>query len=175
MLAQLLQHREHALRAERAVGPERGDRQAAQRGAHLPRAVPAQGVPVGGEGGLGQHRDLRAGHVQRHPGRLDQLVEVAERLQHEQVHPGLDQGAHLVPQRRLAVGGGHPPALLDGDRRPDRTGHQHRATGGAAASLATRTPAALTCSARSASPCASSRSGPAPNVLVCSSPTPAAR
>ena len=72
--------------------------------AHTSRGrVPTEGAPVGGEGGLGQHRHpARPGHVQRHPGRLHQLVQVAEGLQHQQVDAGVDQGAAPGPAARAS-------------------------------------------------------------------------
>ncbi len=80
---QVLGHGQHALRADGAVGAEHGHRQAGQHGGHLPGRLPAQGVRVVGEGGLGDDRHV--GQAGDRGDRLDQLVEVAERLQDEQV------------------------------------------------------------------------------------------
>ena len=92
---QVLRHGEHPLRADGAVGAEHGHRQGGQREGDLARGLAAQRVRVVGEGGLGDDRHVAqlAGHADR----LDELVEVAERLQDQDV----DAGASPVPEQSL--------------------------------------------------------------------------
>jgi hypothetical protein len=117
---QVLGHGEHPLRADGAVGAEHRHRQAGQHGGDLARRLAAQGVRVVGEGGLGDDRRVADLAGRRH--RLDQLVQVAERLQDDQVDAG--QRAELLPEHLRAFGRADAAALPCGDRGRDRAGHQ---------------------------------------------------
>ena len=114
---------EHA-RPDRAVGPHHLDRQLAERADHLGGGPPGERHPVVGEGDLGHD-----GQVGERPHRLHRephLGEVGERLDHERVHPALEQPLRLLVERE--------PRLLGLDaaerrqvlaERPDRAHHEH--------------------------------------------------
>jgi hypothetical protein len=119
---QVLGHGQHALRADGAVGAQHRHRQAGQHGGHLAGRLPAQGVRVVGEGGLGDDRHV--GQAGDRGDRLDQLVEVAERLQDEQVDAAAGgYGLDLFADDLGAFGRADPAALRRGDRGRDRAGH----------------------------------------------------
>ena len=92
----------------------------------LGRALARQQAPVVGQADLGDDRQV-AGGLHGHD-RLAQLLEVAERLQHDQVGAGLEERVGLLAE-------GAPARLLGGDRadrrdglseRPDRAGQEDR-------------------------------------------------
>jgi hypothetical protein len=148
---QVLGHGEHPLRADGAVGAEHRHRQAGQHGGDLARRLAAQGVRVVGEGGLGDERQLVT--VGATADRLDQLVEVAERLQDEQVgRPIGDEGQDLLADHLGALGRADPAALGCGDGGRDRPGHQDPRSHRSGAARAIRTPARLISSTLSGKP-----------------------
>ena len=99
---QLGGHLQRALRAERAVDPEHGDRQPGQRVDHLAGRVPGQRPAVGRERRLRHDRHRRV--LRRDRRRLDQLGEEAEGLQHQQVDAGPVERGDLLAQRPDPLG-----------------------------------------------------------------------
>ena len=122
--AELADDGQAALRTERAVRPQSRDRLPGYRPGEVGRRVPAQHPLVLGERGLGDHRHAEVG---RHVDGLRQLVQVAERLQHQQVDTGSDEQFHLLTQCLGALARADPPALVDADRGRHRARDQHRA------------------------------------------------
>jgi hypothetical protein len=121
---QVLGHGEHPLRADGAVGAEHGHRQRAQHGGDLARGLAAEGVRVVGERGLGN--DGHVGQVAGRAHRLDQLVQVAERLQDQDVHAAVrKQRLDLLADDLDALGRADAAPLQRGDRGRHRAGHEH--------------------------------------------------
>ncbi len=111
---QLVHHREQPLRAQRAVGSQPGHREVAERAGDLPRGLAAEGVPVVGEGGLRDDRDV--GQAARHRDRFHQLVQVAEGLEDEHVDAAFDERLDLLAERLDALPRRDPVALARGYR-----------------------------------------------------------
>ena len=124
---QVLGDDEHPLRPDRAVGADHRDRQRGQHRRDLARRLAAQGVRVVGERGLRDQR--QAGDGRGHGDRLDELVQVPERLKDQQVGGVIrDQGEDLLAQHLHPLRGTHPAPLRRGHRRRDRARHQDAAS-----------------------------------------------
>ena len=120
---QVLGDDEHPLRADRAVGADHRHRQRGQHGGDLARRLAAEGVRVVGERRLGDQR--QAGDGGGHRDRLDKLVQVAERLENDQVGGVVgDQGEDLLAQHLHPLGRADPAALRRGHRGRDGRGDQ---------------------------------------------------